>query len=55
MGMDLVGIRSILAEGKLAGSILGGRRTNYCDFVDNRQGLTLDRTKQHPMEHCMEG
>ena len=49
----------ILAEGILVGGILaGGRRTKNCDFVDNplgRLGLTLDKTKRHPMERCMEG
>lgn len=38
--------------------VLEGRKTKNCDFVDNPLeplGLTLDKTKRHPMEHCMEG
>jgi len=54
----LVGSIRILAGGILAGGTLAGdRKTKNCDFVDNplRLGLTLDKTKRHPMHHCMEG
>jgi len=47
-----------IAEGSLEGILAGGMRTKNCDFVGNplgRLGLTLDKTKRHPMERCMEG
>ena len=63
----LVGILVGIRMGMLAGMLAGGRRTKNYDFVYNpmgRLGLTLDKTKRHPMhchmerchmEHCMEG
>jgi hypothetical protein len=59
--MALVGgiRKSILASIHVVGIlVLEGRKTKNCDFVDNPLeplGLTLDKTKRHPMEHCMEG
>jgi len=48
----------ILAEGILAEGILaGGMRMKNCGFVNNplgRLGLTLDKTKRHPKDRCME-
>ena len=45
----------ILVDGD--GILAEGMKTKNCDFVNNppgRLGLTLDKTKRHPMERCME-
>lgn len=50
----LVGIRMGILAGD-EGMLAGDRRTKNCDFVHNpmgRLGLTLDKTKRHPMQHC---
>ena len=53
-GIRILGILAV-ADG---GIHAGDRRRKNCDFVDNplgHRGLTLDKTKRHPMERCMEG
>lgn len=55
VGSIRMAAEGIVAEGMVAdGMVAGGRRTKNCGFVDNPfLDLNHDKTKGHPMEHCM--